>query len=55
MKIVDGQYGLPSLSKVDFTLIWSAGGKTPAAVEFGRMIEQMTRGSQVAAALNRRA
>ncbi|MGO4703517.1 LysR family transcriptional regulator [Dyella sp. 2RAB6] len=47
MKVVDGQYGLSSLSKVDFTLIWSAGGKTPAAVEFGRMIEQMTRVGRV--------
>ena len=43
MKILDGQYGLAPLSKVDFTLIWSTGGKTPAAVEFGRMIEQMTK------------
>lgn len=43
MKILDGQYGLPSLSKVDYSLVWSAGGKTPAAMEFGRMIEALAR------------
>lgn len=43
MKILDGQYGLPSLSKADFSLVWSAGGKTPAAMELGRMMEQLTR------------
>ena len=42
MKIVDGHYGLPSLSKVDFSLVWSESGRTAAAVEFGRMIEQLT-------------
>lgn len=43
MRIVDGHYGLPSLSKVDFSLVWSEGGRTQAALEFGRLIEQMTR------------
>ncbi|RUL77499.1 LysR family transcriptional regulator [Dyella choica] len=42
MRIVDGIYGLPSLSDADFTLIWSAGGKTPAAVEFGQLIQDMS-------------
>lgn len=46
MKILDGQYGLPSLSKADFSLVWSAGGKTPAAMELGRMMEQLTRSSR---------
>lgn len=49
MKILDGQYGLPALSKADFSLVWSAGGKTPAAVEFGRMIEALTRRPRQAA------
>jgi len=43
MKILDGRHGLPALSKVDFTLVWSAGGKTPAAVEFGEMIQKLAR------------
>lgn len=38
MRIVDGQYGLPVLPKAHFTLIWSEGGKTAAAREFGRLI-----------------
>jgi DNA-binding transcriptional LysR family regulator len=41
MRIVDGSFGLPPLSDAEFILIWSAGGKTPAALEFGRMIEEM--------------
>ncbi|TCV91106.1 DNA-binding transcriptional LysR family regulator [Luteibacter rhizovicinus] len=41
MRVLDGFYGLPSLSDVDFTLIWSTGGKTPAAVEFGKLIVDM--------------
>jgi DNA-binding transcriptional LysR family regulator len=49
MKIIDGQYGLPSLSEADFSLVWSRGGKTPAAVEFGRMIEQLARAPRKAA------
>jgi len=38
MKVVDGLYGLPPLPDVDFMLIWSSGGKTPAACEFGQLI-----------------
>ncbi len=38
MKIVDGEYGLPPLPDANFTLIWSANGKTPAAQAFGQMI-----------------
>jgi len=49
MKILDGQYGLPSLSKVDFTLVWSAGGKTPAATEFGKMIQALSGTTRAAA------
>jgi DNA-binding transcriptional LysR family regulator len=41
MKIVDGQYGLPPLPGADFSLIWSDGGKTPAACEFGQLILDM--------------
>ena len=41
MKIVDGQYGLPPLPGADFSLIWSDGGKTPAACEFGQLIVDM--------------
>jgi hypothetical protein len=42
MKIVDGQYGLPSLPKVDFTLAWSENGPTLAAREFAQMILDMS-------------
>jgi DNA-binding transcriptional LysR family regulator len=38
MKIVDGEHGLPPLPDANFTLIWSANGKTPAAQAFGQMI-----------------
>ncbi|RDZ28483.1 LysR family transcriptional regulator [Lysobacter silvisoli] len=38
MKIVDGQFGLPPLPSADFALICGAGGKTPAALEFGRLV-----------------
>ena len=41
MPVVDGHYGQPPLPKADFTLIWGAGGKTPAAREFGRLILDM--------------
>ncbi|AMP05028.1 LysR family transcriptional regulator [Collimonas pratensis] len=41
MKIVDGQYGLPLLPSADFSLIWSDGGKTLAACEFGQLILDM--------------
>lgn len=41
MKIIDGQYGLPPLPEAAFTLIWSSGGKSPAAREFGKLISDM--------------
>ena len=41
MKIIDGQYGLPSLPQAAFTLIWSGGSKTAAAREFGKLISDM--------------
>ena len=41
MKIVSGQYGLPSLPNAKFMLAWSARGKTPAAIEFGQLILNM--------------
>ncbi|GFZ89451.1 LysR family transcriptional regulator [Dyella caseinilytica] len=41
MRIVDGEYGLPPLPTADFSLICGAGGKTPAAREFGRLILDM--------------
>lgn len=44
IKIVDGKYGLRLLPNAYFTLIWSVGGKTTAAVEFGKMIVSMSKG-----------
>jgi DNA-binding transcriptional LysR family regulator len=41
MKIVDGRYGLPALPSVDFSLIWSEGGKTECACRFGQLILEM--------------
>jgi DNA-binding transcriptional LysR family regulator len=41
MRIVDGSYGLPPLSDADFTLVWSAGGKTAAAMEFGKLLQDL--------------
>lgn len=41
MKVVDGQYGLPSLPKVDFALAWSENGQTLASREFSQMILNM--------------
>ena len=42
MRVVDGEYGLQSLSKADFTLIRGARGETPAARELGRLIQGLT-------------
>lgn len=42
MKIVDGQYGLPPLPPANYTLIWSAGEKTPAACELGKLVLEMS-------------
>jgi DNA-binding transcriptional LysR family regulator len=41
MKIIDGEYGLPPLPDIDFTLLWSSGGKTPASTAFGELICEM--------------
>lgn len=41
MRIVDGQYGLPPLPDIDFALVWSNGGKTPASTAFGELICEM--------------
>jgi DNA-binding transcriptional LysR family regulator len=43
MKIVDGRYGLRLLPKAYFTLIWSLGGKTPAALELGKLIVSLSK------------
>ena len=43
MKVIDGKYGLRPLPHANFMLIWSAGGKTPAAVEFGKLIANMSK------------
>jgi DNA-binding transcriptional LysR family regulator len=43
MKIIDGQYGLQRLPGANFILIWSAVGKTPAAVELGTLILNMSK------------
>jgi hypothetical protein len=39
---LDGKYGLRRLPNANFTLIWSVGGKTPAALEFGKLIVSMS-------------
>lgn len=41
MKVVDGQYGLPPLPKIKFTLVWGKSGQTLAAREFAQMILDM--------------
>lgn len=41
MKIIDGEYGLPPLPDIDFALVWSSGGKTPASTAFGELICEM--------------
>ena len=43
MKIIDGKYGLRPLPYANFTLIWSVRGKTPAALEFGKLIVSMSK------------
>jgi len=44
MKLVADQYGLPPLPKADFVLVWSAGGKTVATLEFGKLLVSMSMG-----------
>ncbi|HKT30419.1 LysR family transcriptional regulator [Dyella sp.] len=41
MKIIDEEYGLPPLPAVGFSLLCGAGGHTPAAREFGRLVLNM--------------
>jgi DNA-binding transcriptional LysR family regulator len=41
MRIADGEYGLPPLPDIDFSLVWSNGGKTPASDAFGKLICEM--------------
>jgi DNA-binding transcriptional LysR family regulator len=55
MKVVDGQYGLPRLPKAHFTLLCGAGGKTPAALEFGRLILNLPAPRRAAARPRKRA
>lgn len=38
MEIIDGRYGLPLLPGMDYTLVWSATGRTPASIAFGELI-----------------
>lgn len=38
MRIVDGQYGLPSLPAAEFVLLRRPGGCTPAVAEFGKLV-----------------
>jgi DNA-binding transcriptional LysR family regulator len=47
MKVIDGKYGLRPLPGANFTLIWSAVGKTPAAIEFGKLIQDLSRSQAV--------
>jgi DNA-binding transcriptional LysR family regulator len=41
MKIIDEEYRLPALPAVGFSLLCGAGGHTPAAREFGRLVLNM--------------
>ena len=38
MEIIDGHYGLPPLPGMDYTLVWSETGRTPASIAFGELI-----------------
>ncbi|MGQ4583351.1 LysR substrate-binding domain-containing protein [Lysobacter sp. F60174L2] len=38
MKVIDGRHGLPSLPGMDYRLVWSEAGRTPAAIAFGELI-----------------
>jgi DNA-binding transcriptional LysR family regulator len=42
MKAVGDQFNLPSLPTADFVLAWSAGGKTAASLEFGKLLASMS-------------
>lgn len=41
MDVIDDQHGLPELPAAYFTLIRNGGGKTPAAIEFGKLLYEM--------------
>ncbi|MGO4261607.1 LysR family transcriptional regulator [Lysobacter sp. TAB13] len=41
MRIVDGQYGLPSLPPAEFVLLRRPGGCTPAVAEFGKLVLEL--------------
>jgi DNA-binding transcriptional LysR family regulator len=43
MRIIDSKYGLGRLPNANFALIWSVNGRTPAALEFGKLIVSMSR------------
>ena len=47
MKVIDGKHGLRPLPSANFTLIWSAVGTTPAAIEFGKLIQDLSRSGPV--------
>jgi DNA-binding transcriptional LysR family regulator len=42
MVVIDGQHGLPELPTAYFTLVWSTGGNTLAALEFGQILSDIT-------------
>jgi len=42
MRVVDGCYGLPPLPKANFSLFWGDAGKTPAALQFGQLIMELS-------------
>lgn len=54
MKVVDGLYGLPPLPEAELKLVWSEGGKTPAALEFGELLLKLAE-PQAAAPARKRA
>lgn len=43
MRVVDGCYGLPPLPKANFSLFWGDAGKTPAALQFGQLIMELSK------------
>lgn len=42
MRVVGDQFGLPRLPTAEFVLAWSAGGKTVASLELGKLLVGMT-------------
>ncbi|UOF14184.1 LysR family transcriptional regulator [Lysobacter capsici] len=41
MRIVDGEYGLPTLPDAEFVLIWNSLDAAPAVCEFGKLIRDL--------------